>query len=220
MLASSHQIWLAGLGAFSKAQEGGAKVFETLVEARRSARGQDAQGRGANGRRRARRRHVQGQGNAGDRPVEPGTSSSRCSRIASRGRWRKLGVHTSADVERLSRARQRIVRSGERAAQGARRPAETTAIVHREEDGGRQGRKRGEEGRLSNGQDGKEVGEDCQARPGRGGSRRRLLLPTDDTPRREMPNIRGGFPGSVALTSDGCRARSPRVVLARLSYEP
>ena len=32
VLASSHQIWLAGLGAFSKAQEGGAKVFDTLVK--------------------------------------------------------------------------------------------------------------------------------------------------------------------------------------------
>jgi poly(hydroxyalkanoate) granule-associated protein len=29
---SSHQIWLAGLGAFAKAQQGGAKVFEGLVK--------------------------------------------------------------------------------------------------------------------------------------------------------------------------------------------
>jgi poly(hydroxyalkanoate) granule-associated protein len=29
---SAQQIWLAGLGAFSKAQEGGGKVFETLVK--------------------------------------------------------------------------------------------------------------------------------------------------------------------------------------------
>ena len=32
ILESSRQIWLAGLGAFSKAQAGGMKVFETLVE--------------------------------------------------------------------------------------------------------------------------------------------------------------------------------------------
>lgn len=29
---SAHQIWLAGLGAFSKAQEGGGKVFESLMK--------------------------------------------------------------------------------------------------------------------------------------------------------------------------------------------
>ena len=29
---SAQQIWLAGLGAFSKAQEEGAKVFEALVK--------------------------------------------------------------------------------------------------------------------------------------------------------------------------------------------
>ena len=32
VLASSRQIWLAGLGAFSRAQAEGAKVFETLVK--------------------------------------------------------------------------------------------------------------------------------------------------------------------------------------------
>jgi poly(hydroxyalkanoate) granule-associated protein len=32
MKASAQQIWLAGLGAFSKAQEEGGKVFETLVK--------------------------------------------------------------------------------------------------------------------------------------------------------------------------------------------
>ncbi|MBC7718696.1 MAG: phasin family protein [Chitinophagaceae bacterium] len=29
---SAHQIWLAGLGAFSKAQEGGGKVFDALMK--------------------------------------------------------------------------------------------------------------------------------------------------------------------------------------------
>src|SRR6186713_3152685 len=32
VIDSSHKIWLAGLGAFSRAQREGAKVFETLVK--------------------------------------------------------------------------------------------------------------------------------------------------------------------------------------------
>ena len=32
VLDSSHKIWLAGLGAFSRVQEEGGKVFETLVK--------------------------------------------------------------------------------------------------------------------------------------------------------------------------------------------
>ena len=32
VLDSSHQIWLAGLGAFAKAQQGGTKVFQGLVK--------------------------------------------------------------------------------------------------------------------------------------------------------------------------------------------
>ena len=32
ILDSSHQIWLAGLGAFSQAKQEGAKLFETLVQ--------------------------------------------------------------------------------------------------------------------------------------------------------------------------------------------
>jgi poly(hydroxyalkanoate) granule-associated protein len=32
VLDSSRQIWLAGLGAFAKAQQGGAQVFESLVK--------------------------------------------------------------------------------------------------------------------------------------------------------------------------------------------
>ena len=33
ILESANQIWLAGLGAFARAQEEGTKVFDTLVEA-------------------------------------------------------------------------------------------------------------------------------------------------------------------------------------------
>jgi poly(hydroxyalkanoate) granule-associated protein len=32
VLDSSHQIWLAGLGAFAKAQQGGMQVFDALVK--------------------------------------------------------------------------------------------------------------------------------------------------------------------------------------------
>src|SRR6202140_5832761 len=32
VLESSHQIWLAGLGAFAKAQQGGKQVFDMLVK--------------------------------------------------------------------------------------------------------------------------------------------------------------------------------------------
>src|SRR6202140_2722122 len=32
VLDSSHQIWLAGLGAFAKAQQGGKQVFDMLVK--------------------------------------------------------------------------------------------------------------------------------------------------------------------------------------------
>ena len=32
VLNSSHQIWLAGLGAFSRAQQEGTKLFATLVK--------------------------------------------------------------------------------------------------------------------------------------------------------------------------------------------
>ena len=34
---SAQQIWLAGLGAFAKAQEEGQKVFEALVQRRHAA---------------------------------------------------------------------------------------------------------------------------------------------------------------------------------------
>jgi poly(hydroxyalkanoate) granule-associated protein len=101
VLASSHQIWLAGLGAFSKAQEGGAKVFETLVkqgevlEARtRKAAAQTADA--ARGAAMSRAKEMQAiAGETWDKLEQ--VFEDRVSKALG-----KLGVHTSADVERLS----------------------------------------------------------------------------------------------------------------------
>lgn len=101
VLASSHQIWLAGLGAFSKAQEGGAKVFETLVkqgevlEARtRKVAGQTADA--ARGAAMSKAKEMQAiAGGTWDKLEQ--VFEDRVSKALG-----KLGVHTSADVERLS----------------------------------------------------------------------------------------------------------------------
>jgi poly(hydroxyalkanoate) granule-associated protein len=101
VLASSHQIWLAGLGAFSKAQEGSAKVFETLVkqgevlEARtRKAAAQTADA--ACGAAMSKAKEMQAiAGGTWDKLEQ--VFEDRVSKALG-----KLGVHTSADVERLS----------------------------------------------------------------------------------------------------------------------
>jgi poly(hydroxyalkanoate) granule-associated protein len=101
VLASSHQIWLAGLGAFSKAQEGGAKVFETLVkqgevlEARtRKAAAETADA--ARGAAMSKAKEMQAMAGGTWDKLEQ-VFEDRVSRALG-----KLGVHTSADVERLS----------------------------------------------------------------------------------------------------------------------
>jgi poly(hydroxyalkanoate) granule-associated protein len=101
VLASSHQIWLAGLGAFSKAQEGGAKVFDTLVkqgevlEARtRKAAAETADA--ARGAAMSKAKEMQAKAGGTWDKLEQ-VFENRVSRALS-----KLGVHTSADVERLS----------------------------------------------------------------------------------------------------------------------
>lgn len=98
--ASAQQIWLAGLGAFSKAQEEGGKVFEALVK------------EGVTIQRKT-------QSAAEDKLSEATTRmSSMATELSSRasGQWdklesifeervgralKKLGVPTSADVEAL-----------------------------------------------------------------------------------------------------------------------
>lgn len=101
VLASSHQIWLAGLGAFSKAQEGGAKVFETLVkqgevlEAKtRQAAAQTADA--ARGAAMSKAKEMQAMAGGTWDKLEQ-VFEDRVSRALS-----KLGVHTSSDVEQLS----------------------------------------------------------------------------------------------------------------------
>ena len=101
VLDSSHQIWLAGLGAFAKAQGGGMKVFETLVqqgeglEARtRSAAAHTADA--ARGVAKAKAKEMQAiAGDTWDKLEQ--VFENRVARALGR-----LGVHSAADVRRLT----------------------------------------------------------------------------------------------------------------------
>lgn len=101
VLDSSRQIWLAGLGAFSRAQAEGMKVFDTLVsqgqsleaKTRRAAVDTAAAARGA---ATAKVKEVkQGVGGTWDKLEQ--VFEARVARALS-----KLGVHTQSDVERLT----------------------------------------------------------------------------------------------------------------------
>jgi len=101
VLDSSRQIWLAGLGAFSRAQAEGTKVFETLVKqgkvleskTRRAAVDTAAAARGA---AEAKVKEVkEGVGGTWDKLEQ--VFEARVARALS-----KLGVHTQSDVERLA----------------------------------------------------------------------------------------------------------------------
>ena len=101
VLDSSRHIWLAGLGAFSKAQAGGRKVFDTLVEqgealekhTRHVAAETAAAARGA---ATAKAKEVQKMAGGTWDKLEQ-VFEDRVARALS-----KLGVHTQSDVERLS----------------------------------------------------------------------------------------------------------------------
>ena len=101
VLDSSHQIWLAGLGAFAKAQQGGKQVFEMLVkqgeqlEAKtRTAASQTAEA--ARDAAKAKAKEMQTMaGGTWDRLEQ--VFEDRVARALGR-----LGVYTSSDVERLS----------------------------------------------------------------------------------------------------------------------
>jgi len=101
VLDSSHQIWLAGLGAFAKAQQGGAKVFETLVkqgeglEAKtRSAASQTAEA--ARDAAKAKAKEMQTiAGGTWDKLEE--VFEKRVARALGR-----LGVYSAADVQKLT----------------------------------------------------------------------------------------------------------------------
>ncbi len=101
VLESPRQIWLAGLGAFSRAQSEGTKVFETLVkqgeavEARtRSAASQTAAAARTAARTKAKEMQ-QMAGGTWDKLEK--VFEERVARALTR-----LGVHTQSDVERLA----------------------------------------------------------------------------------------------------------------------
>ena len=101
VLDSSRHIWLAGLGAFSKAQAGGKRVFDTLVQQGEALEKQT--------------RHMAAETAAAARDVA--TAKAKEVQKMAGGTWdkleqvfedrvaralSKLGVHTQSDVERLS----------------------------------------------------------------------------------------------------------------------
>src|SRR5207245_7811832 len=101
VLDSSHQIWLAGLGAFAKAQQGGKQVFEMLVkqgeqlEAKtRTAASQTAEA--ARDAAKAKAKEMQTMaGGTWDRLEQ--VFEDRVARALGR-----LGVYTSSDIEKLT----------------------------------------------------------------------------------------------------------------------
>jgi len=101
VLESSHQIWLAGLGAFAKAQQGGKQVFDMLVkqgevlEAKtRNAAAQTADAAREAAKAKAKEMQTMA-GGTWDKLEQ--VFEDRVSRALAR-----LGVYTSSDVERLS----------------------------------------------------------------------------------------------------------------------
>jgi poly(hydroxyalkanoate) granule-associated protein len=101
VLDSSHQIWLAGLGAFAKAQQGGAKLYEGLVK----------QGEGVE----AKTRKVAAQ--TAEAARDAAKTKAKEMQAMAGGTWDKLeqvfenrvaralgrlGVYSSSDVERLT----------------------------------------------------------------------------------------------------------------------
>jgi len=101
VLDSSHKIWLAGLGAFSRAQREGAKVFETLVK-----QGEELQSRtrqaatetaaAARGAAAAKAKEMQEMAGGTWDKLEQ-VFEDRVARALS-----KLGVYTQNDVQRLA----------------------------------------------------------------------------------------------------------------------
>ncbi len=101
VLESSHQIWLAGLGAFAKAQQGGKQVFEMLVKQgenleamTRSAASHTADAAREAAKAKAKEMHTMA-GGTWDKLEQ--VFEDRVSRALSR-----LGVYTAADVDKLS----------------------------------------------------------------------------------------------------------------------
>ena len=101
VLDSSHQIWLAGLGAFSQAKQEGAKLFDTLVKqgeqmqdrTRKMATDTAAAARGA---ATAKAKEMQEMAGGTWDKLEQ-VFEDRVARALS-----KLGVYTQNDVQRLA----------------------------------------------------------------------------------------------------------------------
>ena len=98
---SSRQIWLAGLGAFSRAQAEGMKMFEALVEQgqgleSRTKRAASETASAAAGIAAQKAREMQSAAGGTWDKLEQ-VFEDRVARVLS-----KLGVHTQADVDRLS----------------------------------------------------------------------------------------------------------------------
>src|SRR6202790_1654034 len=101
VLDSSHQIWLAGLGAFAKAQQGGKQVFDMLVkqgeqlEAKtRAAASQTADA--AREAAKAKAKEMQAMAGGTWDKLEQVFEDRVPRRLA------RLGVYTASDVEKLS----------------------------------------------------------------------------------------------------------------------
>ena len=101
MLNSPHQIWLAGLGAFSRAQQEGTKVFETLVKQGehfqvRTKKVASETAAAARGAATAKAKEVQQMAGGTWDKLEQ-VFEDRVARALS-----KLGVYTQNDVQRLA----------------------------------------------------------------------------------------------------------------------
>lgn len=130
VLNSSHQIWLAGLGAFARAQQEGMKVFETLVRQGQQLETRTRQAAAdtataARGAASAKAKEMQKMAGGTWDKLEQ-VFEDRVARALS-----KLGVYTQNDVERLaervdalSEAVNRLVNApGTAAGSGTRRRA-------------------------------------------------------------------------------------------------
>ena len=101
VLNSSHQIWLAGLGAFARAQQEGTKLFETLVKQGehlqdRTKRVATETAAAARGAATAKAKEMQQMAGGTWDKLEQ-VFEDRVARALS-----KLGVYTQNDVQRLA----------------------------------------------------------------------------------------------------------------------
>jgi poly(hydroxyalkanoate) granule-associated protein len=101
VLKSSHQIWLAGLGAFARAQQEGMKVFDTLVSQGRQLESRTREAAAdtalaARGAASARAKEMQKMAGGTWDKLEQ-VFEDRVARALS-----KMGVYTHNDVQRLA----------------------------------------------------------------------------------------------------------------------